>query len=41
METQLRWNKQRSEENTPASWLEMCRLEDTAPAKCKDLLRNV
>lgn len=37
MGTQPRWSKQKSEENTSASWLEMCKPEDTAPAKMTNL----
>ena len=33
MGTQPRWSKQKSEESTSASLLEMCKPEDTAPAK--------
>ena len=33
MGTQSEWSKPKSEENTSASLLEMCKPEDTAPAK--------
>lgn len=33
MGTQSGWSKPKSEENTSASLLEMCKPEDTAPAK--------